>query len=116
MMITQKLQQLQSIFRDMNCALIAYSGGIDSTLVAKIAHDVLGKKALAVTAESPSLMLEDLEAAKHQAEFMGLTHRIVYTHEMDNPNYTSNPTNRCYFCKSELHDTLRPLALAEGYP
>ncbi|ESA33278.1 tigr00268 family protein [Leptolyngbya sp. Heron Island J] len=116
MTITQKLQQLQSIFHDMDCALIAYSGGIDSTLVAKVAHDVLGKRALAVTAESPSLMLEDLEAAKTQATFMGLVHRIVQTHEMDNPDYTSNPTNRCYFCKSELHDTLRPLAIAEGYP
>ena len=116
MTILQKLQQLQSIFHDMDRALIAYSGGIDSTLVAKIAHDVLGNQALAVTAESPSLMLEDLEAAKQQAEFMGLTHRIVHTHEMDNPNYTSNPTNRCYFCKSELHDTLKPLAVVEGYP
>ncbi|MEO0396803.1 MAG: ATP-dependent sacrificial sulfur transferase LarE [Cyanobacteria bacterium P01_A01_bin.137] len=115
-MITQKLQQLQSIFHDMDRALIAYSGGIDSTLVAKVAHDVLGDRALAVTAESPSLMLEDLDAAKSQAEFMGLAHRIVHTHEMDNPNYTSNPTNRCYFCKSELHDTLKPLAIAEGYP
>lgn len=115
-MITQKLRQLRSIFHDMEQALIAYSGGIDSTLVAKIAYDVLGDKALAVTAESPSLMLEDLEAAKHQAEFIGLIHRIVQTHEMDNPNYISNPTNRCYFCKSELHDTLKPMALAEGYP
>ncbi|MEM7794414.1 MAG: ATP-dependent sacrificial sulfur transferase LarE [Cyanobacteria bacterium P01_C01_bin.118] len=116
MTIIQKLQQLQSIFQSVDRALIAYSGGIDSTLVAKVAHDVLGQKALAVTAESPSLMLEDLEAAKRQAEFMGLAHRIVQTHEMDNPNYTSNPTNRCYFCKSELHDTLKPLAMAEGYP
>ncbi|MEL6230695.1 MAG: ATP-dependent sacrificial sulfur transferase LarE [Cyanobacteria bacterium J06627_3] len=115
-MIIQKLQQLQSIFHDMDRALIAYSGGIDSTLVAKIAHDVLGDRALAVTAESPSLMLEDLDAAKSQAEYMGLVHRIVHTHEMDNPNYTSNPTNRCYFCKSELHDTLKPLAIEEGYP
>ncbi|NEQ49537.1 MAG: ATP-dependent sacrificial sulfur transferase LarE [Leptolyngbya sp. SIO3F4] len=116
MAITQKLQQLQSIFHDMGRALIAYSGGIDSTLVSKVAHDVLGDQALAVTAESPSLMLEDLDAAKSQAEYMGLTHRIVCTNEMDNPSYTSNPTNRCYFCKSELHDTLKPLAITEGYP
>ncbi|NEZ58210.1 ATP-dependent sacrificial sulfur transferase LarE [Leptolyngbyaceae cyanobacterium CCMR0081] len=116
MTITQKLYQLQSIFYAMDRALIAYSGGIDSTLVARIAHDVLGSQALAVTADSPSLMFEDLEAAKSQAVFMGLNHRIVQTHEMDNPNYTSNPTNRCYFCKSELHDTLKPLAMAEDYP
>lgn len=114
--LDSKLQQLQTIFAEMDRALIAYSGGIDSTLVAKIAVDTLGDRALAITAESPSLMPEDLEDAKSQAQVMGIVHRIVQTHEMDNPNYTSNPANRCYFCKSELHDTLKPLALNEGYP
>ncbi|MEM8807441.1 MAG: ATP-dependent sacrificial sulfur transferase LarE [Cyanobacteria bacterium P01_G01_bin.38] len=114
--MTDKLTQLKALFAEMDRALIAYSGGIDSTLVAKVAHDVLGDRALAITADSPSLMPEDLEDAKTQALQMGIPHRIVQTHEMENPNYTSNPTNRCYFCKSELHDTLKPLALAEGYP
>lgn len=100
----------------MDRALIAYSGGIDSTLVAKVAYDLLGDRALAVTADSPSLLPEELEDARTQAAEIGIAHRVVVTHEMDNPNYTSNPTNRCYFCKSELHDTLKPLALAEGYP
>lgn len=111
-----KLQALQSLFAEMDQALIAYSGGIDSTLVAKVAYDVLGDRALAVTADSPSLMPEDLEAAKVQAAEIGITHQIVVTHELDNPNYASNPANRCYFCKSELHDTLKPLAFAQGYP
>ncbi|MEO0541530.1 MAG: ATP-dependent sacrificial sulfur transferase LarE [Cyanobacteria bacterium P01_A01_bin.105] len=111
-----KLVQLQTLFAQMDRALIAYSGGIDSTLVAKVAHDVLGDRALAVTAESPSLMPEDLEDARVQAAEMGIAHRIVQTHEMDNPDYTSNPVNRCYFCKSELHDTLKPLAQELGYP
>lgn len=115
-MLMDKLNQLKTIFTEMEKALIAYSGGIDSTLVAKVAYDVLGDRALAVTAVSPSLLPEELEDAKIQAATMGIAHELVNTHEMDNPNYTSNPINRCYFCKSELHDTLKPLALKQGYP
>lgn len=115
-MLAQKLEQLKQIFTAMDRALIAYSGGIDSTLVAKVAYDVLGDRALAITAESPSLLPEDLEEARIQAAAIGIPHEIVQTHEMDNPNYTANPVNRCYFCKSELHDTLKPLALRRGYP
>lgn len=111
-----KLSQLQQLFEGMDRALIAYSGGVDSTLVAKIAFDVLGDRSLAITANSPSLLPEELEDAKIQAAEIGITHEVVITHEMDNPNYTSNPINRCYFCKSELHDTLKPLALERGYP
>lgn len=115
-MLLQKLAQLTTLFVEMETALIAYSGGIDSTLVAKIAHDALGDRAIAVTAESPSLLPEDLEDARIQAAEMGISHKIVQTHEMDNPNYSSNPVNRCYFCKSELHDTLKPMAIQWGYP
>lgn len=115
-MLNQKLEKVQAIFAEMERALIAYSGGIDSTLVAKIAHDVLGERALAVTAVSPSLLPEDLEDARIQAAEIGIAHELVETHEMANPNYTANPVNRCYFCKSELHDTLKPLALERGYP
>lgn len=115
-MLLQKLEQLKALFAEMDRALIAYSGGIDSTLVAKVAFDVLGDRALAVTAVSPSLLPEDLEDAQIQAAEIGIAHELVQTHEMDNPNYRSNPVNRCYFCKSELHDTLKPLALERGYP
>ena len=115
-MMLQKLEQLKNIFAEMEQALIAYSGGVDSTLVAKIAYDVLGDRALAVTAVSPSLLPEELEDARIQAAYMGISHKVVQTHEMDNPNYTANPVNRCYFCKSELHDTLKPLARQLGYP
>ncbi len=111
-----KLSQLQQLFEEMDRALIAYSGGVDSTLMAKIAFDVLGDRSLAITANSPSLLPEELEDAKIQAAEIGITHEVVITHEMDNPNYTSNPINRCYFCKSELHDTLKPLALERDYP
>lgn len=115
-MLAEKLETLQAMFAAMDRALIAYSGGIDSTLVAKVAYDVLGDRALAVTANSPSLMPDDLEDAKVQAAAIGIPHEIVATHELDNPNYAANPANRCYFCKSELHDTLKPLALERGYP
>ncbi|XWK86927.1 MAG: ATP-dependent sacrificial sulfur transferase LarE [Phormidium sp.] len=115
-MLEQKLEALKGIFAQMDRAIIAYSGGIDSTLVAKVAYDVLGDRALAITAESPSLLPEDLEDAKIQALQIGIPHQVIQTHEMENPNYTANPVNRCYFCKSELHDTLKPLALSWGYP
>ncbi|MBD0345538.1 MAG: ATP-dependent sacrificial sulfur transferase LarE [Coleofasciculus sp. Co-bin14] len=115
-MLEQKLEQLKTIFAEMERALIAYSGGVDSTLVAKIAYDVLGDRALAITAVSPSLLPEELEDARIQAATIGIPHEVIETHEMNNPNYTSNPVNRCYFCKSELHDTLKPLALQRGYP
>jgi pyridinium-3,5-biscarboxylic acid mononucleotide sulfurtransferase len=115
-MLEQKIEQLKTLLAEMDRALIAYSGGVDSTLVAKVAYDVLGDRALAVTAESPSLLPEELEDARIQAAEIGIAHKVVQTHEMDNPNYTANPVNRCYFCKSELHDTLKPLALDWGYP
>jgi pyridinium-3,5-biscarboxylic acid mononucleotide sulfurtransferase len=110
-----QLTQLQALFSEMGEVLVAYSGGIDSTLVAKIAYDVLGDRALAVTAVSPSLLPEDLEEAKVQAAAIGIAHRVTATHEMHNPDYTRNPINRCYFCKSELYDTLKPLAQQWGY-
>lgn len=112
----KKLDQLKALFIELDQALIAYSGGIDSTLVAKVAFDILGDRAVAVTAESPSLLPEDLEDARIQAAEIGILHKVVQTHELENPNYASNPVNRCYFCKSELHDTLKPLAQAWGYP
>ncbi|MDX2257010.1 MAG: ATP-dependent sacrificial sulfur transferase LarE [Pseudanabaenaceae cyanobacterium bins.39] len=113
--LVAKFNQLKQIFQETSEVLVAYSGGIDSTLVAKVAHDVLGERALAITANSASLLPADLVAAKLQAEFMGIKHQVVQTAEMNNPNYTSNPINRCYFCKSELHDTLKPLAKEMGY-
>ena len=115
-MLQEKYQQLQTIFREMDRTLIAYSGGVDSALIAKVAQDILGDRVLAITAISPSLLPEELVEAEEQAETMGIAHEIVETQEMENPNYTSNPINRCYFCKSELHDTLKPLALERGYP
>lgn len=113
--VSDKLEHMRSLVRQTRKVLVAYSGGIDSTLVAKIAQDELGAEALAVTAASPSLMPEDLDEAIAQAQVIGIRHEIVQTHELEDPNYASNPVNRCYFCKSELHDTLKPLARSRGY-
>ncbi|MFQ3584598.1 MAG: ATP-dependent sacrificial sulfur transferase LarE [Cyanobacteriota bacterium] len=113
--LEKKLKQVTQIFAEMERVLVAYSGGIDSTLVAKLAWDQLGERALAVTAASPSLLPEDLEEAIEQAQIIGIRHEIVETHELEDPNYAANPINRCYFCKRELHDTLRPLAQSRGY-
>jgi uncharacterized protein len=115
-MLEEKIAKLQNIFREMDRAIVAYSGGIDSSLVAKIAQDTLESRTLAITAVSPSLLPEELEDAQIQAAQIGIKHELVYTQEMSNPNYTSNPVDRCYFCKSELHDTLKPIALERGYP
>jgi pyridinium-3,5-biscarboxylic acid mononucleotide sulfurtransferase len=111
-----KLVALRQLMSSLDRGLVAYSGGVDSTLVAKIAHDCLGDKSLAVTAVSPSLLPEELEDAQIQAAVIGITHQVVKTNELDNPEYRANPVNRCYFCKSELHDTLKPLAQQLGYP
>ena len=81
-MLTEKLERLKNLFAEMDRALIAYSGGIDSTLVAKIACNVLGDRALAITAVSPSLLPEDLEDARIQAATIGIAHEEVNTHEM----------------------------------
>ncbi len=114
--LANKWQALQALFQAMEQVLVAYSGGIDSTLIAKVAYDALGERALAVTAVSASLMPEDQDDAISQAQWIGIQHELVETHELANPNYASNPSNRCYFCKSELHDTLKPLAQQRGYP
>lgn len=114
--LATKYAQLQCLLQESDRqVMVAYSGGIDSTLVAKVAFDLLKERAIAVTANSPSLLPSDLEAAIAQAQAIGIAHQIITTAEMDNPNYTSNPINRCYFCKSELHDRLKSLAKELGY-
>ncbi len=110
--LQEHLQRLRDWFRPWPRVVVAYSGGVDSSLVAKIAYDVLGANALAVTAVSPALAPEDLAAAQAQAQYIGITHQLLTTHELANPNYAANPVNRCYFCKSELHDRLRALVAA----
>ncbi|MGA2461097.1 MAG: ATP-dependent sacrificial sulfur transferase LarE [Candidatus Bathyarchaeia archaeon] len=96
-------------------ALVAFSGGIDSTLVAYLAKLALGDSTIAVTAESPSLPSSELEEAKELAKEIGIRHMVIRTEELEDPNYLANPANRCYFCKKELSGKLEQLADELGY-
>src|SRR6476620_6650862 len=82
---------------------VAFSGGIDSTVVAKAAHLALGDRAVAVTADSPSVARTELEDARRLAALIGIRHVVVPTREFDNPDYQKNDGTRCYYCKSELY-------------
>ena len=108
-----KLEQLKNILRGYESCLVAYSGGVDSVLLACVAHRVLGERALSVIADSPSLPRRELAEAREIAQVHGFPLRIVKTQEFANPDYTENPINRCYFCKHELFTHLEPIA-AEG--
>jgi len=113
--VLAKLEQLKSILRGGGRTLVAYSGGVDSVFLAKVAHDTLGPAALAVIADSPSLPRRELDEALAIGRQFNFPVRAIQTHEMADANYTGNPTNRCYFCKSELFDELAAIAKAEGW-
>jgi uncharacterized protein len=110
-----KLDALRAILRSFESVLVAYSGGVDSALVMAVAHEQLGARALACIGVSPSYPTREMRGAVKVAEEAGIPYRLVDTEEYLDPNYAANPTNRCYFCKSELHDQLHALAQAEGW-
>jgi uncharacterized protein len=113
--VLAKFDQLKNLLRACRRTLVAYSGGVDSVFLAKVAHDVLGPDALAVIADSPSLPRRELDEALALGRQFGFPVRVVQTREMADANYTSNPTNRCYFCKSELFEQLTGIAKREGW-
>jgi uncharacterized protein len=105
-----KYDHLQAILREMESVLVAYSGGVDSALLLKVAHDVLGERALGVIASSPAYAQEETAEAVAVARQMNLPLVTIETHELEDDRYVENNVNRCYFCKTELFSHLEPLA------
>jgi pyridinium-3,5-biscarboxylic acid mononucleotide sulfurtransferase len=109
-----KERALRELLREAGAVVVAYSGGVDSSYLACVAAQELGARALCVTGDSPSLSEHQREQAREIARRFDFNHEIVRTEEVGDPRYAANPSNRCYFCKTELYSKLVPLARARG--
>jgi uncharacterized protein len=113
--LNAKLARMKAILRDLEKVAVAFSAGVDSTFVLRVAMDVLGADhVIAVTGKSDSLASDEYEATCELARRFGVEHVVIETNEIDNPNYASNPANRCYFCKSTLYEQIGPVIQARG--
>jgi uncharacterized protein len=110
-----KLERLRTLLKSYGSCLVAYSGGVDSVFLAQVAHQVLGDRALAAIADTPSLPRREFQEALDLGAKFGFPVRVIQTREFANDSYTANPANRCYFCKHELFEELAPLARAENF-
>ena len=114
MVIEQKWDRLRTLLRGMKCAVLAYSGGVDSSLLLRATAEVMGPRLIAVTAVSETYPPGELEAAKEFARTLGVTHRILRTQELASEEFARNSPERCYFCKKELYGKLKKIAETEG--
>ena len=113
--LADKYAALQDGLKRLDRVIVAFSGGVDSSLVAFVAAQVLGKNSLAVTSASASLKRRDLDLARALAASWGMPHRIIVTDELTKAAYRANPANRCFHCKTSLYTALAEIAAGEGY-
>jgi pyridinium-3,5-biscarboxylic acid mononucleotide sulfurtransferase len=109
-----KHQRLRAVLGELGPALVCFSGGVDSTLLLRVAHDVLGDQVVALTAESETMASSERRAAVELAALIGARHEVVASHELARPGFAQNPTDRCYHCKAELLELARPRAAELG--
>ena len=110
-----KINILRDLLQKYDSAVIAFSGGVDSTLLARVAKDIFRDKLLLITASSSTYPFYELEEAKSLSALLGVNHRIIISEELEIPGYSDNPPDRCYYCKSELFDKIKYIAQIEGY-
>lgn len=114
--MNEDLVRLERAISTADGAVVAFSGGVDSSLVAAAGHRVLGARAVAVTAISPALATGELDGARWVATWIGIEHRTISTNELSRSGYRENGPDRCYHCKSELYEALRAFAADQGFP